>query len=1108
VEILRSISNRLPLRRNRAIEGHLKGAMMSTDREAKTISRSIQRGSIAKACSLLGSLLIFSFCVALLTLAPTVSVAQVSTGDILGNITDASGAALPGAKILLTNTQTQERHAVNSDPTGEFVFTLLLSGHYSLQVGAAGFRPYRVDNIDLAAGDRRRVVVNMAVGNVSQTVVVSSAPPALETDSTVMSTVIPQTAVQDLPLNGRNFVLLANMAAGANEGTPGTLSSGSRPDDRRQSSSIVANAQTDAQNNEMVEGVDNNEGTIGSIGVRPSVDAIAEFRVLTNLYPAEVGKTPGAVVNLITRGGTNSLHGAVYEFLRNDAVDGRNFFAKTGTRPELRQNQFGGSVGGPIKRNKAFFFGDYESLRIVQGTTTVNTVPTAYEVAHPGDFTDVSGPNVSASMVTPGLNFFKLYPSPNTGTNSYTYSPNNTYYSTTIDGRVDYQFNENNLLFARYTYNNISVVTPSSLPAVNITGVGEVEPGGSVSYPGTAQDKADQAVLNYTHIFSSKTSLELKAGYTYINNTSFPLNDGKNYGNALGITNSNFNSFTSALPNFAVSGFASLGDSMYLPLHDGDNIFQYGGSLTRVFGRHTFKYGASLVRRQLYNEQPTTGDGSFSFTPSPGYTGAPASIVPLINLLLGLPYSTSRSMQFSPRYPRSWEPSFYGQDDWRFTSKLTLNLGLRYDIITPDTFRGNNISQFDTGSGQLLVAGVNTSSTGGVQTDYRSLAPRLGFAYNVTPGTVVRGGFGLVFFRDNTGPSVPFANAPFVTTYAPNALSVTNLTSLPLPVEGSYTNPSGALRGMALNYRNAFIEQANLNVERQIGSFVVTVAYVGEWGHKLRTAPDRNVATPSSVSYVTRRPFYAAYPNVTSIYHLESNGFSNFNSFEGTIKKDAGHGLVLNANYTWAKALSDVEGYSYSGLYTSAVPSQMATLEYGPSELDVQNRIAVMANYHLPFGEKYNGVKAGFVKGWQFNAIDVWETGQPFSVTNASPLSNTGVSSDRPNEITNPELSNPSIAKWFNTSAFQGQTLGTIGTERRNMLFGPHYRHFDPSVFKNFGLLHGVNLQARIEVFNLSNTPNFSLPSSAYPSATFGMITSTRNNSTPRQIQGALRLSF
>jgi len=316
---------------------------------------------------------------------------------------------------------------------------------------------------------------------------------------------------------------------------------------------------------------------------------------------------------------------------------------------------------------------------------------------------------------------------------------------------------------------------------------------------------------------------------------------------------------------------------------------------------------------------------------------------------------------------------------------------------------------------------------------------------------------------------------------------------------------------MSLNYRNSFVEQANLNVEKQIGSFVATIAYVAEWGHKLHISPDRNVAPPSTVtspSFITRRPFFALYPGVTSILHDESAGFSNFNSLEAMVQKNAGHGLVINANYTWAKALSDVQAFSAGGLYASAVPSQTATLEYGPSELDVQNRFAMMLSYQVPFGESFSGIKAAFAKGWQFNAVDVWETGQPFTVTNASPQSNTGISSDRPNQIANPELGNPNIARWFNTAAFQAQTLGTIGTERRNMLFGPHYRHFDPSVFKNFALTEKVNLQARVEVFNLSNTPNFGQPGTAFPSATFGVISSTRTNSTPRQVQGSLRLSF
>ena len=232
---------------------------------------------------------------------------------------------------------------------------------------------------------------------------------------------------------------------------------------------------------------------------------------------------------------------------------------------------------------------------------------------------------------------------------------------------------------------------------------------------------------------------------------------------------------------------------------------------------------------------------------------------------------------------------------------------------------------------------------------------------------------------------------------------------------------------------------------------------------------------------------------------------------EATVEKNAGHGLNLRANYTWAKALSDVQAFSAGGLYTSAIPSLTSTIEYGPSELDVQNRFAMMLNYQLPFGQGYTGVKAAFVKGWQFNAIDVWETGQPFTVTNASPLLNTG-EGDRPNQIANPELSHPTISQWFNTAAFAGETpIGNFNPatyEHRNILFGPHYRHFDPSVFKNFAITEHLNLQARVEVFNISNTPNFGQPAAAFPSATFGTITATRTGSTPRQVQGSLRLSF
>lgn len=1046
-------------------------------------------------------------------LLPGYSKAQVSTAEVLGTVRDASGAFVPNAKVTLTLIERNTTRTAQTNGTGEYTFGVLQNGTYTLSVEAPGFAQYQMQPFALGGGDRRRLDVSLVLAGTQVAVDVTSAPPMLATDTSSLSTQVDQRQVQDLPLNGRNFVQLAQLAAGANEGTSSAISNGNRPDDRRQTSSVVANAQSDTLNYQMVEGVDNNEYTVGTIGVRPSVDAIAEFRVITSVPPAEVGKTPGAIVNLITRSGSSKFHGSAFEFVRNDMFDARNFFATATavpTKPRFRQNQFGGSVGGPILRNKTFFFTDYEGYRRIDGTNSLinNIVPTAYEVAHPGDFSDRGGPILTSSQINPiGAKFFALYPTPNNGATTFTSSYPQTQYSTTADARIDHHFNESNSLFARWAYNNVSTLTPSALP-----NVGGVDPGGSVSFPGSASQQAYQWLADYTHIFSPSLLLELKAGYTHISNVSLPLNYGKYYGNAFGITNSNLDIFTSALPTVSVTGYAPLGVSSSLPLFDRDNAFQYSASLTQVKGRHSLKYGAILIRRQVFNEQPTSGSGSFTFTTNPA-SSTVSTLTPLVNLLQGNVYQVSRVLQLYPRYLRNFEPSLYVQDDWRVTDKLTLNLGLRYDIITPVKDKFGHISHFDPASGTFRVAGGGGSSdTADIQTDYHSIAPRFGLAFSATPKTVLRAGYAIVFFRDNTGPSVPFADPPYVGTYQPNPNTTTLSTPLPLPTLASTTTPSGALRGMQLDYRNSYVHEINANVQQDLGlNSVLTVAYVAELGQDLRLSPNVNLGPlGQSVSgaYATLRPFYSKYPSVTDIYNIQSKGFSNYNSLQATVVKQASHGLTIQANYTWAHALGDVQGFSAGGLFTSADPNNTATVEYGNSELDVRNRFAMMLNYRLAFADRLKGVAGAVAKGWQVNAIDVWSTGQPFSVVNSSPRTNTGVGSDRPNQVGNPNLANKTISAWFNTSAFVAQPLGTLGTTARNSLYGPHFRHFDLSVFKEFALPEKATLQLRAEAFNLSNTPNFGQPGSTLGTTTFGVINSLRTNAQGRQLQFAARLSF
>jgi hypothetical protein len=1038
---------------------------------------------------------------AVLLCTPLCSIAQVVTGDILGTITDPTGAVVPGAKIVITNTGTHETHALTSGTSGEYILTAMPSGYYSITVTASGFKTAVVKELKLDAGSRLRQDFAMALGENTETVQVAGESPALVTDTATLSGMVTEHQVQALPLNGRNFFQLADLAAGANEGPSAPLASGTRPDDRRQWASVSVFAQSDTLNNVMVDGLDNNEKSIGSIGVRPAVESIAEFQVQTSVYPAEVGKTPGAVVNVITRSGTNDFHGSLYEFVRNSEFDAVNFFTKPGANAEYRQNQFGGSFGGPIRKDKTFFFGDYDGFRVVQAVAFISTVPTLYEQQHPGDLSDIGGPVLQASQLNPiALKYFQLYPAPNLPgrINNYASSPNRRQDSNVFDVRVDQNFSDRDRFAVRYTFNRVNTHTPDSFPIVN-----GISPGGSSSsYPGDAPDQSQQVMLSHTHMWGGNKVMELRAGYTRINNASYPLNYGKDLGNQFGIIGSNYNSTTMCLPQVSITGYTGMGNCGALPLIDLDNIFQFEAALTQTEGRHTLKYGASFVRRRVYNFQNGAGPGSFSFTTTP-------TAYPLANFLLGNPYTVSRSVLLDPYYFERSEPSFFVQDSWRATRWLTVNMGLRYDVFTPytDASGSQQFSCFDPVSAKTLVAKQDgVSATCNVKTDYANLAPRFGFAANLGHDTVLRGGYALVYFNDQTGPLYPFLNPPLYATYSPNPLTVGLSTPLPLPTA---TSVMSSRYGIQSNYKNSRINQVNLNLAHSFkGDFVVSVGFVGGFARNLRIVPNINLAPPSTLPFATRRPYYNVLPNVTGIYLVSAFGATNYSGMLTTVEHRLSHGLVLSGSYTWSHSTGDFQSYSTGGTFTSAIPSQYGKLEWGNTDLDIRQRFTLMLNYALPFGNNLTGWQGRLIKGWHFNAIQVYQTGSPFSVLNASPLSNTGVSSDRPNLISDPNISNPSIRQWFNTAAFAPQALGTIGSEGRNVLTGPPFRHFDCSVFKDFKIRERYTLQTRFEAFNLTNTPNFANPSATLGSATFGTISSTRSGSTPRDLQFALRFSF
>ena len=1117
--------------------------------------------------------------------------AQLTTADIVGTVTDSTGAVLPNASVTIVNLGTHETRNATTSGSGEYQVTLLPVGHYSITVTAPGFKTTTTPDLSVEAGDRAHSDAHLETGGQSETVTVEASTPLLQADNSTVSSTVGAKAMQDLPLNGRNFVQLVALVPGANEGPGNGLSSGGRPDDRRTNAAgLSVNGQDESLNNWVVDGVDDNERVIGTIGIKPNVEGIQEITVETNSYAPEAGRTAGGVINIITRSGTNQFHGSVYEYFRNDMFDGRNFFQTVaqGPKPELRQNQYGASIGGPIFRDRTFFFFDYEGFRQVAGTTDTGTVPTI------GEYDDINSLNggtpqalLSTANGTAGLpinplmlNYLKLFPAPTNGnlTNNFTISPNKTQNYNTYDARVDHRINGNNLLFARFNYNNVATFTPPAFGTVD----GVQISGGRYNFDGPASNVAQQWVLGYTHIFTPALLMDLRAGFSRINNLSLPLNYGANVDQSvIGFPASmtSFSPFANSLTPISVGPFGDIGDGAYVPLQDIDNSFQYSGTVSYTKGNHNFKFGAGLIRRQARNVQSASAVGAYQFN-LPTDTN-PDQLTQqnnqLASALVGAFASQSRNYNITPPDYRSWEPSGFAQDSWKATSKLTLLLGARYDIFTPFTEAHNHISNFDylealanPGNVQdaLKIAGVNgVSATAGIPTNYSDVAPRIGFAYSATPTIVIRGGYGLSYFPGNYTSNGDLKNAPFTSVYspacqstiavnietalgklagqnpacptigAPGAISSTEAIpappTTPQPVPALNTITGLSFVAEATNFRPALIQQFNLQVEKQVGANVLTIGYVGNIGQHLPESIN-NINQPLPYNPLVdpnggARPLNGPLPNLSGVSYLASEGVSNYSALQTSFQRRFTKGLAFDANYTWEKALSDITGFSEQGDqgWSNALPTNIRATEYGTSEDDIQNRFALSANYQLQYGKSFTGIKKAALAGWESNVIAVWQSGKPFSIVNSGSgadnpeglgYSNRAVpqnsgGSDRPDTISNAGLPHKTLTEFFNTADFAPQPLGTIGNTERNSMFGPHFRHVDLSIFKDFPVTERTNIQFRVEAFNISNTPNFFIANNnsgnqEFGNAAFGSISATDPNYTPREYQFVLKLQF
>jgi hypothetical protein len=1101
-------------------------------------------------------------CIYVLLLATFVSLLfGQATSRLNGDVRDTTGAAVPGVEITILNVDTGNERKVVTGDAGDYSVPSLAPGSYTVTASKQGFRQARRDGVRLEVNQTARLDFALDVGAVSETVEVVGSVPLIDSDTSSIGQVIETKAIEDLPLNGRNFVQLAILGpgvVGVGFGAKGTIMSGTRPDDLRPGSELFSNGNRENSNNFLMDGIDNNERLTLSITLRPSVEAVREFKIQTNMFAADQGRNSGATVNVITKSGSNDWHGSAYEFLRNDKLDARNYFAPLNfPKPAYRQNQFGATFGGKIIENKLFFFANYEGFRRRQERPQVGTVPTL--AMRSGDFSavrDIFDPATTrpAAGTTSGFTrdpfpnrmiprnrwdpitsrLIQAYPAPQTSalTTNYTAVMKDVQRWDQGDGRIDWNWNESNVIFGRFSRQDTVTTRPSTFPNVTIPGLSTpVSLGNEDTFAGDSTLLAYNAVLSWIHTFTPSLILEAKMGFNRFN-LDFRqegATPGARLGEQLGVTNSNQGPQSDGIPIVSPSGYFGIGQTRSLPIIRIENTFNPRLDLTKLQGKHSLKFGFEVRRRQITQYQTNRGNGRFNFartfTDDPNNTGATGET--MAAFLLGA--ASTIEQDFTLVFPgfRYTEWAGYVQDDWKATSKLTLNLGLRYELDTPLVEVANRQTNFDVVTGKLLIAGFNTDEATGITADKNNLGPRVGFAYQAASGTILRGGYG-VFYNPGNSESVymrrhrqlPFG--PIVTAdinqFSPTPRRVAQGFD-PIPVLDFATvagNPVGGMLAVDPNMRSAYIQQYNLQLQQQLPErLVAKVGFVGNIGRRLDTSWNFNQPVPGPGSNNPRRPLFGIAPNITDVTYLTFDGKSSYNSLQASLERRFST-IGFVTSYTWSHSIDDVVN-AFGGADNGPVPQdrRCRQCDRGDSGFDIRHRFTTALNWALPFGA---GRRFDFesralniaLGGWDTNFIFTAQTGLPFTPVLQTSVSNAGGS--RPDRLKSGELENPDPFLWFDNSfntanaAWGVPVQYTFGNSGRNILRGPGRVNFDWSMFKDFVASERWRLQYRAEFFNLFNTPQFDLPNPSIGNPAAGRITSTIGPN--RQIQMGLRLSF